>query len=209
MQNKTFDLVRRLITYKNKRTFGTSIDNIQEQKNIYENLDFTNEVVYKQGWIGYSKTAAYVIYNFEKHISVADIGCGTGFTGALLKLSGFESVDGYDIVEKYIETSKKYYNKTAYCNILESTLPRKYDVIMASGLFNFYCLSAKPAKNIYNSLNDNGIFIMVNPADPSYLKDHGWLDQSYFSILSSSDPFIGRKTDNTTYRYVTNIMKKM
>lgn len=191
------------------KTFDSSIDNVKEQKYIYENLDFTFEVIYKQGWIGYSKTAAYIIYNFEKDISVADIGCGSGFTGALLKLAGFESVDGYDIVNKYIETTKKYYNKTAYCDILESPLPRKYDVITSSGLFNFNCLSAEPAKNIYNSLKDDGILIITNPLDPSYLKNHGWLDQRYFEISETSLPFKGRIQNDITYFYVTNIMKKM
>jgi len=193
---------------KNKM-FMSTIDSTNMQKHIYENLDFTREIVYKQEWIGYSKTASYVIYNFEKNITIADVGCGTGFTGAFLKLAGFESIDGYDIVKNYIDISKNYYNKTAYCDILESSLPIKYDVIICSGLFNFSCLSATPAKNIYDSLKDNGIFVMTNPADETYLKNHGWLDQNYFSFIETGPVFKGRTENGIDYKYVTNIMKKI
>ena len=187
----------------------TEYDSVKNQLDIYDNwLEYTEEILVKQNWIGHAKTAAYVISNFHTDVSIADIGCGTGSTGAILTMSGYRNVDGYDIVDSYIDASKKFYRKTEYCNILESTLPKRYDVIIASGLFNFGCLSSEPAKHIAKSLNRNGTFVMINPTDDIYLEKSGWNDQEYFDIVETSPEYYGRYANNQWLKYKTNILKK-
>ena len=169
----------------------------QNQYDIYKNLDFTREIIIGEKWDGFAKTAAYVIHHFDRDTEVADIGCGTGFSGALLKLSGFTNVDGYDIVEKYIETSYQYYREVSFCDVVSSSLPKKYDVIIASGLFDFKGLNSNCKDNLYNSLNDNGFLIMTVPAGATQHEDQeNWM--SHFEFWRKGPIWTGRKSQSTT-----------
>lgn len=195
---------------KLKTAEAARFDTLSDQLDIYNNwIEYTEHIVVNQNWIGPSKAAAFVINHYETIVTIADIGCGTGISGALLSLAGYRKIDGYDIVEQYINTSQKFYRKTAYCDILKTPLPIKYDVILASGIFNFHCLSALPAKNIYNSINPNGCFVMINPSRSSnYLEASGWIDQKYFDFVDVIGPYTGRKeTKSQYYKYETNILK--
>lgn len=169
----------------------------QNQYDIYKNLDFTRDVVLSQKWDGYAKTAGYIIYNFESNTEVADLGCGTGFSGAIFKLAGFTNVDGYDIVENYIETSYQYYREVSFCDINASPLPKKYSVIIASGIFDFSGLTSKCKENIYNSLDEGGEIVMTIPAGETEYKDiENWM--SHFEVWNKGKAWVGRKSNLTS-----------
>jgi len=208
------------MTKKQNKILSASFDNSYQQLDIYNNwIDYTKEIIVEENWVGHSKTAAYVITHFDSDVTIADIGCGTGVTGAILMLSGYKNIDGYDIVDKYINHSKIFYKNVEYCDILESSLPRKYDIILASGIFNYSCLSSKPAKHIYNSLNKNGLFVMINPAiyknpklakkvkDTDYLRYSGWKDQEYFEFIETIGPYKSRMSQGEQFFHETNILK--
>jgi trans-aconitate methyltransferase len=169
----------------------------QEQYDIYKNLDFTREVIVGEKWDGFAKTAAYVIHHFDKDTEVADIGCGTGFSGALLKLSGFTNADGYDIVERYIETSYQYYREVSFCDVVSSALPKKYEVIIASGIFDFKGLNSNCKENIYNSLEEGGCIVMTVPAGTTEYTDiENWF--THFEMWRKGQPWTGRSVPSTT-----------
>lgn len=181
---------------------------MNNQIQIYNNIDFYNDIIIKQGWNGYIKICGYILQNFDNKISIADIGCGTGETGKLLSLAGYKSVDGYDITPKMVKQSSNYYNKSILLDIESTPLPKTYDVILASGLYDYAGLDASSAENLNKSLKINGVVIMTNP-DTNYFETHGWKDNKYFYNLYTSKSFCGRTTEEREYYYKIRVMKKV
>src|SRR3989338_4895076 len=107
-----------------------------------------------------------VIKAFKKREvkSACDIGCGYGFITSFLNRQGF-NVDGADLSETRIKRAKhlnpghKYYLLDAEKN----KLPRKYDAVYSLNTIEHIYEFDSFLKNIYDSLNDNGLVILGTP----------------------------------------------
>jgi ubiquinone/menaquinone biosynthesis C-methylase UbiE len=114
--------------------------------------------------------------NIAEHIKagfkIADIGCGDGYsTLEIAKESSHAIFMGYDyskqMIQKAQEGLKKYDLKNVSFNVSDITsikIDEKFDLIYTDRcLINIpsWELQKTSLKNIYNLLNDNGIYIMI------------------------------------------------
>lgn len=187
---------------------NTTIDVVEDQIDLYKDMDYTKEVIVDQNWVGHIKAAETVISLCDKKNKVADIGCGTGELGSALFYAGFTRVDGYDIIPKFIDRSKQFYRKSEYCNIIETPLPEVYDVVVVSGLFNHGCLSSGCLRNISKSLDVDGLLVMTHPTT-NYLKMHGWLDSDFFRFIDTSPSFLGRVYEGEEHHYKISVLERI
>jgi hypothetical protein len=193
------------------KSYVDGFDDVDKQIEIFENWkNYVEEIIDIAGWLGPSKTSAYAIMNFDSDIEIADLACGPGTGGKILKSSHYNNVDGYDITPTFMNIAKTYYRSVDYCNILQTPLPKKYPVILASGLFTKGHLSAAPAKNIADSLTDDGVFVMTNPAmsDYDYMKESGWDSQRYLRVVETFGPWKSLVTDGHQHYHYLRVLKK-
>lgn len=185
---------------KLRASYDNGFDNSDGQKEIFSTWPTYEEDINKGRWLAPVKTAAYVMHNFNPDVEVADIACGTGLVGKLLRPAFYDNVDGYDITVEFLEVAKEFYRDTAYNDICAESLPKKYDVITASGCFAPGHMSAKPSRNIADSLKEDGVFVMTNPSfkafghallgrDYSYLEEGGWNAQTDLTMIYESAPY--------------------
>ena len=185
---------------KLRDSYDNGFDNTHGSKEIFGTWPTYEEDINEGRWLAPVKTAAYVMHNFNPDVEVADIACGTGLVGKLLRPAFYDNVDGYDITVEFLEVAKEFYRDTAYNDICAEPLPKKYDVITASGCFAPGHMSAKPSKNIADSLEKDGVFVMTNPSfkafghallgrDYSYLEEGGWNAQTDLTMIYESDPY--------------------
>ena len=185
---------------KLRDSYDNGFDNTEGSKEIFGTWPTYEEDINEGRWLAPVKTAAYVMHNFNPDVEVADIACGTGLVGKLLRPAFYDNVDGYDITVECLEVAKEFYRDTSYNDICVDPLPKKYDVITASGCFAPGHMSAKPSKNIADSLKEDGVFVMTNPSfkafghallgsDYSYLEEGGWNAQTDLTMIYESDPY--------------------
>ena len=188
-----------LMSSKLKDSYENGFDNTTGSKQIFGTWLSYEDDINAGKWLAPIKTAAYVMHNFNPDVEIADIACGTGLVAKHLRPAFYDNIDGYDITEEYLVTAQSRYREVAYNDICAGPLPKKYDVITASGVFAPGHLSAKPSKNIADSLKQNGVFVMTNPsnahghalipADYSYLEEGGWNAQNDLTMIYESDPY--------------------
>jgi len=185
---------------KLRDSYDNGFDNTEGSKEIFGTWPTYEEDINEGRWLAPVKTAAYVMHNFNPDVEVADIACGTGLVGKLLRPAFYDNVDGYDITVEFLEVAKEFYRDTAYNDICAESLPKKYDVITASGCFAPGHMSAKPSRNIADSLKEDGVFVMTNPSfkafghallgrDYSYLEEGGWNAQTDLTMIYESEPY--------------------
>lgn len=148
---------------------------------IYDQLYYGNQRLYK-------KEITEIIKYFPKQIkTILDVGCGTGKHALELFKLGYK-VDCLDISPQAIKTAKnnlkKYQAKIKLQNIVNYKSEKKYDAVLALFMVLSYLQKEtdfiRSLKNIYNSLNNNGVFIfdvvngqqLINNFEP-VLKIHG------------------------------------
>lgn len=166
-------------------SYDRGLDDVQAQLDLYENWNtYVEDIIQQAGWLGPAKTVACTVHHYDKDVEIADLACGPGTGGALLQLSGFNNVDGYDISEPFLQSAAPYYRSVAHCDITKTPFPKKYDVILASGVFTKGHLGSKPAEHLANSLTDDGVLFMTVPCmdDYDYLQESGWNDNEYLEI---------------------------
>lgn len=194
------------------KSYVDGFDNVEKQLEIFENWKtYTKEIIETAGWLGPSKTSAYAIMNYDPDIEIADLACGPGLGGKMLKTALYHNVDGYDITPSFMNQAMPYYRNVSFCNILETPLPKKYPLILASGLFTKGHLSAAPAKNIADSLTDNGVMVMTNPAmsDYDYMQESGWNTQPYLKVINTIGPWKSLVTDGHQHYHYLRILQKV
>lgn len=193
------------------KSYIGEFDDVEKQVSIFDNwTNYVEEILNDAGWLGPSKTTAYAISNYDRDVEIADLACGPGTGGAILKMALYNNVDGYDITPRFLKQAEQFYRVAGYCNILKTPLPKKYDVILASGLFTRGHLSSAPAKNIAESLNDNGVLVMTNPAiaDYDYMQESGWNDQPYLRIVNTIGPWKSLKSDGHQHYHYLRVLKR-
>jgi tRNA (cmo5U34)-methyltransferase len=116
-----------------------------------------------------------ILNNLSRDSKIIDVGCATGNTLGVLKNRGFTNVWGVDSSESMLEKAKQ----RGYDNLYNSPIfPIElfpFDAVIANWTLHFI----KPLeryeyiKDIYFSLNSNGIFILSEKTDENqeeYLK---------------------------------------
>lgn len=193
------------------KSYVDGFDNVEKQIDVFENwVNYVEEILETARWLGPSKTTAYAISNFDSDTEIADLACGPGTGGAILKMALYNNVDGYDITPRFLKAAVPFYRSVNYCNILETPLPKKYPLILASGLFTRGHLSSAPAKNLADSLTDDGLLVMTNPAmsDYDYMEEAGWNDQPYLREVEVHGPWKSLITDGKWHHHYLRVLKR-
>lgn len=110
----------------------------------------------------------------EKDSKLLDIGCGNGMFLIELANEGFTNLHGVDYSEKAVELAKAIADKQnininfSVQNVLEG-LKDKFDIIHDKGTYDAISLTENALanrniyiENVYDSLNDNGLFIITS-----------------------------------------------
>jgi 2-polyprenyl-3-methyl-5-hydroxy-6-metoxy-1,4-benzoquinol methylase len=142
----------------------------------YENAGF---------WDFYFKTSAKKVTNLisNKYItnntlSILDLGCGTGtlLTYLSQRLPSAKLV-GLDLSSEMLKQATNKINKFQLKNIdfrnidvNQFETAEKFDIITCLNSFHHYSNHNQIIKKIHSLLNDNGIFILVDPITNNYLR---------------------------------------
>ena len=115
--------------------------------------------------------------SFKKGAKVFEIGSGEGFNAKFMKDLGF-NVTGSDIATDFINATKNQGINTIQFNVLNDTFPEKYSGIFCWRVFVHFTSEdvLKTIQKIYDSLEENGIFIF-NAMNREIKKvDEEWVD---------------------------------
>lgn len=143
----------------------------------------------------YKTTLAHVdcdaIKNQKQHISLLDLGCGTGMCGALFSLHT-RKMTGIDLSEKMIAEAKK---KNVYTTLLASDIgeylkknTEKYDIIISSDVLIYFGDLEIVFKGVDKALNSEGLFSfsiesLHHSAEDYVLDDSGRYKHNHRYIL--------------------------
>ena len=132
-----------------------------------------------------------------KHAKVFEIGSGDGSNAKFIESLGFE-VTASDTADAFIEATKHQGLKTIKFNALEDAFPEKYYAVFCWRVFVHFTKedALKIMKKVYDTLEDNGIFIFnaINREIKSI--DNEWVDfegeyhmgaERYYNYFSQSD----------------------
>ncbi|MCP3890807.1 MAG: class I SAM-dependent methyltransferase [Desulfobulbaceae bacterium] len=108
----------------------------------------------------------------KEKFTVADIGCGNGYsTIKLAKKYPEAQFNGFDYSENMISFAKEIQDQEVIPNvafhvldITKDPIPEKYDFVFTDRcLINLpsYALQISAIESIYNALNDNGTFVLI------------------------------------------------
>jgi 2-polyprenyl-3-methyl-5-hydroxy-6-metoxy-1,4-benzoquinol methylase len=187
-------------------SYNNGFDNKLEQRKLYDHWEtYTQDICEEAGWVGPVKVTDYVIEKFaDRTLEVADLGCGPGPVGEILKEAGYVNVDGYDLTEHFVSKAKQFYRDATVIDITQEEFPKKYDIILASGVFTKGHLSSAPAETIVKSLNENGVLIITTPnmEDYNYMEESGWNKQQFLTEVECIGPWPSLVTDNQHYHYL-------
>jgi len=184
-------------------SYNNGFDNKQEQRKLYDHWEtYTQDICDEAGWLGPVKTARYVVENYIiKSVEIADLGCGPGPVGEILKGAGYVNVDGYDLTEHFVSKAKQFYRDATVIDITQELFPKKYDIIIASGVFTKGHLSSAPAENIANSLKENGMLVITTPDmdNYNYMEEAGWNEQQFLTEVKRIGPWPSLVTTHQHY----------
>jgi ubiquinone/menaquinone biosynthesis C-methylase UbiE len=150
----------------------------------------------------YISNIKYINFIIKKYnaLSVLDVGCGNG--SSLLNIrKKYQDIllDGFDISHDMIKVAKNRSNGSInfFIDSMENfyKINRKYDLILSMSWVLSYSKDrkdlVKALRNIFNSLNDNGIFLCEIPHSKNIL-DYVFHDH----YKSSIDVFHSEKIDD-------------
>ncbi len=102
--------------------------------------------------------------------SVLDVGCGSGRIGELVLEAGTASYLGIDFSEPMIEMSRRRLERFGpvvelVCgDFLEVPVERRFDVVLALGLFDYLPDAARFARRMFDLCEDGGSMVASFPA---------------------------------------------
>ena len=124
----------------------------------------------------------------NKHISILDVGCGTGLSGLALKQAGFENIDGCDLSDGMLKKAAKLrvYQRLFACNLNEPPIEAadsQYDAVTAVGVFSFGHIMPDSVEELLRVTKAGG-FIIIGLNDHFY--DEGSLTAKLDELQNSS-----------------------
>jgi 2-polyprenyl-3-methyl-5-hydroxy-6-metoxy-1,4-benzoquinol methylase len=154
----------------------------------------------------------------DKEVSILEVGSGSGVCEDYLESLGF-NIDITDAVGTFIDYQKSFGKKIEFLNILDTQSNKKYNFILANAVLHHFNESELEIvlQNIYESLNDKGIFAFsVNIGTggeftnekmnaPRYYKY--WTQESLKPILPNSGFEIVDSQENG--RWLRMVVKKI
>jgi len=168
--------------------FSKRYNNIEDQQDAYgteSKARFYQESLVEEGlWTAPSLVASYVMLNYPLTTEIADVGSGSGMVGKVFKAGNFLQVDGYDLIPTAANEGRPYYRNVELHNIIESPLPKQYDVITASGILTKGHVDATAAPMLAKSLKPGGELVAHHPLfdDYDYQVEAGWTTQTHFEV---------------------------
>jgi predicted TPR repeat methyltransferase len=123
--------------------------------------------------------------------NVAEIGIGTGYLSDAYFGGTTPTWDGYDMSYRGCRRSEGKYKYIKRLDITKQSLPKKYDTILACGVFSFFHLDHTCLQNIHDSLNEGGTLIASFPRRRNYWHLSGMDKQEYFEVIKDTNTFSG------------------
>lgn len=189
------------------------------QQNIYDNETFFEG--YKK--IRENKINANNLFEIPALFSmmpnlndkiILDLGCGFGEHCKRFVESGAKKVIGIDISEKMLEIAKieNADSKITYINMpMEdiSKLNEKFDVVVSSLAFHYVEDFSGVVKNIYDSLNEKGIFLFSqeNPLCTCFSGGNRWTKDENGNKLYINLSNYGVEGERESTWFVDNVKK--
>ena len=189
------------------------------QQNIYDNETFFEG--YKK--IRENKINANNLFEIPalfsmmpdlKDKTILDLGCGFGEHCKRFVESGAKKVIGIDISEKMLEIANQENadSKITYINMpMEniSQLNEKFDIVVSSLAFHYVEDFSGVVKNIYDMLNENGIFLFSqeNPLCTCFSGGNRWTKDENGNKLYINLSNYGIEGERESSWFVDNVKK--
>jgi len=155
----------------------------KDYTNLSKYYDYLQRDMNYQVWVDW-----VVKQNFKKDISILEIGCGTGTVANELTKLGY-TVDAFDYSDEMIRQAKlKNSNINFYQDdITTFKVDKKYDLILCFMDTLNYIVEEKDIKssfkNVYNALNDGGIFLFDIHQLDNFDNFDGYLETGYIEDI--------------------------
>ena len=145
---------------------------------------------------------------------ILDLGCGFGEHCKRFVESGAKKVIGIDISEKMLEIAKQENadSKITYINMpMENIwqLNEKFDVVVSSLAFHYVQDFSGVVKNIYDMLNENGVFLFSqeNPLCTCFSGGNRWTKDENGNKLYINLSNYGIEGERESSWFVDNVKK--
>lgn len=145
---------------------------------------------------------------------ILDLGCGFGEHCKRFVESGAKKVIGIDISEKMLEIAKQENadSKITYINMpMEniSQLNEKFDIVVSSLAFHYVQDFSGVVKNIYDMLNENGVFLFSqeNPLCTCFSGGNRWTKDENGNKLYINLSNYGIEGERESSWFVDNVKK--
>ena len=145
---------------------------------------------------------------------ILDLGCGFGEHCKRFVESGAKKVIGIDISEKMLEIAKQENadSKISYINMpMEniSKLNDKFDIVVSSLAFHYVQDFSGVVKNIYDMLNENGVFLFSqeNPLCTCFSGGNRWTKDENGNKLYINLSNYGIEGERESSWFVDNVKK--
>jgi 2-polyprenyl-3-methyl-5-hydroxy-6-metoxy-1,4-benzoquinol methylase len=145
---------------------------------------------------------------------ILDLGCGFGEHCKRFVESGAKKVIGIDISEKMLEIAKQENadSKITYINMpMEniSKLNEKFDIVVSSLAFHYVQDFSGVVKNIYDMLNENGVFLFSqeNPLCTCFSGGNRWTKDENGNKLYINLSNYGIEGERESTWFVDNVKK--
>ncbi len=135
--------------------------------------------------------------SLPKHAKVFEIGSGDGLNAKFIENLGFE-VTASDTADAFIEASQHQGLKTIKFNALKDPFPEKYYAVFCWRVFVHFTTedALRTIQKVYDTLEDNGIFIFNAMNREIKDVDNEWIDfegeyhmgaERYYSYFTKKD----------------------
>jgi len=171
-----------MANHKNHLNLSYGLDTLDDIQNHYSDWAKTYDAeIIDNGYASPQRcTEALAQFTESNDLKILDIGCGTGFSGKILKDYGFNDIDGCDInpeMLKIAETREIY--QSMWLSDVEDPFPfeaGKYDAITAIGVIGSGAAPLEVFHAAISKLSKNGLFVFS-------FNDHTLEDPSYEAAI--------------------------